>query len=368
MAYGHIDINFQSKFPEPLTQQLPPLPSEFDTVLPILTPKRVPSLNVVNHVVGSRDVQPFIAFGTALRRHGHRVRLATHNNFDKFVRDTGLEFFPIGGDPEDLMSYMVRNPGLIPSMESLKGGDVGKKRRKMRETLHGCWRSCIDPDPISSEPFVADAIIANPPSFAHAHCAQALCVPAHIMFTMPWTATRVIISRGWSKLGCGSPNTDDVFYLGDCPYEWLFKRVSAVVHHGAGTTACGLVNARPTIIVPFFGDQPLWGRVIAGAGAGPMPIPQKELTVERLAAGIQLCHFPGTQDSVQKVADMMRQDSGANTAVESFHRRLPLDNLVCDFLPDQHASWIYETKYNAGRKQLKVSNQAASYIVEAKKA
>jgi hypothetical protein len=37
---------------------------------------------------------------------------------------------------------------------------------------------------------VADAIIANPPSFAHVHCAQALAVPLHIMFTMPWTSTR----------------------------------------------------------------------------------------------------------------------------------------------------------------------------------
>lgn len=37
--------------------------------------------------------------------------------------------------------------------------------------------------------------------------------------------------------------------------EWLFKRVAAVVHHGgAGTTACGLVNGRPTTIVPFFGE------------------------------------------------------------------------------------------------------------------
>ncbi|KAK1640761.1 hypothetical protein BDP81DRAFT_268727, partial [Colletotrichum phormii] len=142
-------------------------------------------LNVVIQVVGSRgDVQPFIALGTALRRYGHRVRLATHDNFAKFVTDSGLEFFPIGGDPADLMSYMVRNPGLIPSMESLKGGDVGKKRRMIRQMLHGCWRSCIDPDPISSRPFVADAIIANPPSFAHVHCAQALGIPAHIMFTM----------------------------------------------------------------------------------------------------------------------------------------------------------------------------------------
>lgn len=60
----------------------------------------------------------------------------------------------------------------------------------MREMLQGFWKSCIEPDEVSHEPFVADAIIANPPSFAHIHCAQALGVPLHMMFTMPWTATR----------------------------------------------------------------------------------------------------------------------------------------------------------------------------------
>ena len=66
---------------------------------------------------------------------------------------------------------------------------------------------------------------------------------------------RAIISRGWSKLGGSSPSTRDVFYLGDCPHEWLFPRVAAVVHHGgAGTTACGLRYGRPTSIVPFFGE------------------------------------------------------------------------------------------------------------------
>lgn len=37
--------------------------------------------------------------------------------------------------------------------------------------------------------------------------------------------------------------------------EWLFQHVAAVIHHGgAGTTACGLANACPTTIVPFFGE------------------------------------------------------------------------------------------------------------------
>ena len=158
---------------------------------PRTRPKWTIKLNIVIQVVGSRgDVQPFIALGTELQKHGHRVRIATHANFENFVTSTGLEFYPLGGDPAELMSYMVRNPGLIPSMKSLWAGDVQKKRAIIAQILDGCWQSCIEPDLHSGRPFVADAIIANPPSFAHVHCAQALGVPVHLMFTMPWTGTR----------------------------------------------------------------------------------------------------------------------------------------------------------------------------------
>lgn len=61
---------------------------------------------------------------------------------------------------------------------------------------------------------------------------------------------------------------------GPIPHEWLFaeNRVAAVVHHGgAGTTAIGLRNGVPTVIVPFFGDQPWQGDMVANAGAGPRP-------------------------------------------------------------------------------------------------
>jgi UDP:flavonoid glycosyltransferase YjiC (YdhE family) len=150
-------------------------------------------LNIVIQVVGSRgDVQPFIALGHELQRYGHRVRIATHNMFENFVRQSGLglEFYPIGGNPAELMAYMVKNPGLIPSIESLQAGEIKRKRMMVREMLEGCWSSCIEPDTLTRDPFVADAIIANPPSFAHLHCAQALCIPVHLMFTMPWTSTK----------------------------------------------------------------------------------------------------------------------------------------------------------------------------------
>lgn len=151
-----------------------------------------PRLNIVIQVAGSRgDVQPFIALGCALQReHGHRVRIATHAAFEDFVRSSDLEFYPIGGDPAELMAYIVENPGVVPSFASIKAGDIGRKREMLGEMLEGCWKSCIDRDQSTGAPFVADAIIANPPSMGHVHCAQALSIPVHIMFTMPWSSTR----------------------------------------------------------------------------------------------------------------------------------------------------------------------------------
>ena len=97
-----------------------------------------PRLNIAIHIVGSRgDVQPFIPIAQLLSRppHNHRVRICTHSVFQQFVESNGVEFFNIGGDPEALMAYMVKNPGLIPSRESFKAGDVGKRMKEMAEIM-----------------------------------------------------------------------------------------------------------------------------------------------------------------------------------------------------------------------------------------
>ncbi|KAK0920518.1 hypothetical protein LTR29_018295, partial [Friedmanniomyces endolithicus] len=105
-----------------------------------------PPMNVVIHVVGSRgDVQPFVALGKVLKdTYGHRVRLATHPVFNEFVTENGLEFFSIGGDPAKLMAFMVKNPGLMPGFDSLRTGEVGKRRKEVAEYLKGSWRSCFE--------------------------------------------------------------------------------------------------------------------------------------------------------------------------------------------------------------------------------
>lgn len=49
--------------------------------------------------------------------------------------------------------------------------------------LDGFYRSTYSPDELSGRAFAADAIIANPPSFAHFHVAEALGIPLHMSFS-----------------------------------------------------------------------------------------------------------------------------------------------------------------------------------------
>ena len=101
------------------------------------------------------------------------------------------------------------------------------------------------------------------------------------------TNQRGIIHSGWGGL-----HTDDlpstVFSVDSVPFSWLFPKLSAVVHHGgAGTTAAGLRAGVPSVVVPFFGDQPFWGWRVAELGVGPSPIPLRKLTVDLLAQAIE---------------------------------------------------------------------------------
>ncbi|KAJ3370567.1 hypothetical protein HDU91_006058 [Kappamyces sp. JEL0680] len=460
--------------------------------------RHIPCLTILIMIVGSRgDVQPFVALGRELRKHGHRVRLATHQVFK--------EFYPLAGDPAELMAFMVKNPGLIPGYEAIVDGEVGKKRAMIEEILESGWKACISADPATQESFTAQAIIANPPSFAHIHCAEKLAIPLHIYFTMPWSPTRAfhhplvnihyshaeqpivnmlsydvteaitwsglgdiinrfrkktlglhylvvnpgkvmsllhtphtycwsphlipkpkdwgphidisgfffldlatnytppsdlvsflnagpepvyigfgsivlddpdgltdlifravqqagvraIVSKGWGGFG-GKRPPDNVFLLGNCPHDWLFERVSAVCHHGgAGTTAIGLLKGRPSIVVPFFGDQPFWGAMISRMGVGPDPIPNRSLTSAKLAEAIKFCLSPAVLEKARNLGMEMSREHGVQMGVKSFHRHLPLNQMTCLLLPTQLA--LYQVPMLGG---LRLGQEAANILVD----
>jgi len=151
---------------------------------------------------------------------------------------------------------------------------------------------------------------------------------------------RQLTNRGWGGLGGSQKVPDNIFMLGNTPHDWLFTQVSAVVHHGgAGTTAIGLRLGRPTVIVPFFGDQAFWGRMVYAAGAGPEPVPFKQLTAEKLAHAIKVALAPEATAAAAKLAKAMTNEKGAITAASSFHRMLPLKKMRCAVFPKKLAVW-----------------------------
>ena len=178
---------------------------------------------------------------------------------------------------------------------------------------------------------------------------------------------RALVSKGWGGLGDEGHTPDNIYMLENTPHDWLFPRVSAVVHHGgAGTTAIGLKCGKPTMIVPFFGDQPFWGAMVARAGAGAhQATPYKKLTADVLAEGIKECLTSEAKEAAEAIAKSIAEEGdGAKNAVDSFHRHLPMrgpHSMRCSILPNHVAVWTLK------RSNLRLSALAAEILIEQKK-
>jgi len=98
---------------------------------------------------------------------------------------------------------------------------------------------------------------------------------------------RAVLLSGWGGTSSVDATGDDLFVLDAAPHDWLFSRVSAVVHHGgAGTTAAASAAGMPHVVVPHMADQPYWGRRLQALGVAQQPLPRHKLTSAELAAAI----------------------------------------------------------------------------------
>ncbi|WP_016887653.1 glycosyltransferase [Mycobacteroides abscessus] len=132
---------------------------------------------------------------------------------------------------------------------------------------------------------------------------------------------RGIVQAGWAGINVGDETTLTVT---EVPHRWLFPHVAAVVHHcGAGTTAAGLRAGVPTVAVPGLGDQPFWARRLRDLGLSADTVPQRTLTVERLAAAIRTAVTdPGIKIRARRIADLLDAEDGAAHVVSSVDRLL----------------------------------------------
>ena len=93
----------------------------------------------------------------------------------------GLEYYPLAGDPRKLSEYMVKTGGrLMPDLlNEEERHNLPEKMNMLHDITFSCYPACTAPDPedTAAKPFLADAIISNPVSYGHIHCAEALCIP-----------------------------------------------------------------------------------------------------------------------------------------------------------------------------------------------
>jgi len=149
-----------------------------DTEASVLDFKPTKPLRITCLTIGSRgDVQPYIALCKGLIADGHKVRIATHHEFGPWVKQYGIDFVPVDGDPAELMRLCVENGMFTPSFIF----EVNFKFRGwLDKLLNSSYEACKG----------SDLLIDSPSTMAGIHIAEALGIPYFRAFTMPWTRTR----------------------------------------------------------------------------------------------------------------------------------------------------------------------------------
>ena len=142
-----------------------------------------------------------------------------------------------------------------------------------------------------------------------------------VLRALELSGQRGVLLSGWGGLDTAQL-PPSVFHLSSTSHHWLLPQMAAVVHHGgAGTTAAGLRSGVPSIVVPFFGDQPFWANRVHALGAGPKPIARRNLSAENFAAAIKTAVTDQTMR--QRAADIGRklnEEDGVGNMVVQVHK------------------------------------------------
>jgi sterol 3beta-glucosyltransferase len=147
--------------------------------------------------VGSRgDVQPYVALGRGLQCAGHAVKLGSHLEFEPFIRDRGLDFAPVEGNPRELLESEAGQAWLA------SGRNPVAFVRHMHRLVEPIFdRSFADSIAACAD---AEAIVFSPVSFAGYHIAEQRGLPGFGAFMQPFSRTGTaptMFAPPWLDLG-----------------------------------------------------------------------------------------------------------------------------------------------------------------------
>jgi len=131
---------------------------------------------------------------------------------------------------------------------------------------------------------------------------------------------RVIYAPGWSEYDA-SLLPAETFIIGNIPHDWLFPRVSLVIHHGgAGTSHAATKAGIPSLIIPFSGDQFFWAHRLAQIGVAPKP---KSMIKIDTPTFTKMLKDAGNHTMIEKsrvLAQCMEAEDGVGRAVRHIER------------------------------------------------
>jgi sterol 3beta-glucosyltransferase len=87
-----------------------------------------------------------------------------------------------------------------------------------------------------------------------------------------------IINTSWGGLEEINERLENILFVNNIPYDWVFSKMYAIIHHGgSGTTHTALKYRCPSLIVPHILDQFYWSKIISRLRLGPEGISIKNL-------------------------------------------------------------------------------------------
>ncbi|KAJ4717015.1 Sterol 3-beta-glucosyltransferase [Melia azedarach] len=124
---------------------------------------------------------------------------------------------------------------------------------------------------------------------------------------------------------------------GTIPYNWLFPRCAAAIHHGgSGSTAAALYVGIPQIICPFMLDQFYWAERMFWLGVAPEPVKRHHLVpddvdetsineaVESLSEAIQYALSPKVKTCAKEIAERISAEDGVSEALKILKEEMGL--------------------------------------------
>lgn len=114
--------------------------------------------------------------------------------------------------------------------------------------------------------------------------------------------------------GLSEPTNYDknlVYFISQIPYDWIFPKVYAVMHHGgSGTTHLAIKYGCASLIIPHIIDQFVWNKLIHEKALGPKGIKignlNDKILVERI---IDLLENPIYKEKAKKYSLQMQGEN-----------------------------------------------------------